>query len=259
VEAYAMTDVDDTFGYPNYTVIGSTPSNGDFCCWFDDQDGEVNEVDLFGSNHADVLELNFVDENLRYIDVAQSNPGLAGIVEGHGGDDYIEGSDDNQATNLLIYCLGGECDGLDGMADPDEIHGLGGDDYIEGGFGTDTLYGDDGNDYLIGQDQNDTLLGGNGDDYLEGDDGNDILDGRTGSDEMHGGNNADTLCGGAGTGDEFYGDGGADTYWTPSGSTSPTGTSDSSDHCGDAGSHASGWAGASCTYDVTTRPGGCSP
>lgn len=100
-------------------------------------------------------------------------PGLGAIVYGRGGNDFIEGSYDN--------------DWIEGGEGHDAISALPGDDVVIGGEGNDFLSGGYGDDIVVGNDlfnpsssmDNNLLAGDRGDDMLFGGDGIDWIYGDT--------------------------------------------------------------------------------
>lgn len=93
------------------------------------------------------------------------------------GDDYLLGSDDNDA--------------IDGQDGNDQIFGGGGNDVIFAGDGENTVFGEHGNDEIQGGPNNDVISGGPGDDLLFGGEGNDRIEGNEGNDHMEGGRGDD--------------------------------------------------------------------
>ncbi len=94
------------------------------------------------------------------------------IVDGSGGDDYIEAT-----------------------ADRDTLYGGTGNDAIAGSGGNDTIYGDDFPDLAGGADQ---ILAGSGDDIAFGCGGRDYINGEAGDDLLFGDRQGDFLVGGSG-------------------------------------------------------------
>ncbi|NET16461.1 MAG: hypothetical protein F6K08_28390 [Okeania sp. SIO1H6] len=115
----------------------------------------------------------------------------ANVIYGLGGDDSLDGGEDN--------------DTIDGGEDNDTIDGGDGDDSLDGGIGNDNLDGGENNDSLEGNDGNDILKGNNGEDTLDGNDGNDTLAGGADNDFLYGGADNDFLYGGAND-DVLYGE-----------------------------------------------------
>lgn len=261
VEAHTVTDYDGVYGTPNYSIFGETPSGGEFCCWFDDPANDITLVWLDGSDYDDFLECNWAEENLYYLPGDQDYTVLACRIDGHEGEDTIDGSDDGAGEiNLIQGCLHDECDFLLGNAHVDHIHAFDGGDWAAGGGGGDTLHGGGGDDIMFGDEGPDTLNGNGGDDLMTGEEGDDIVKGHTGADQLLGGDDDDVLCGGGGTGDVLSGDAGVDALWVPdTTSITPTGTAGNVDHCGDISGGFGSWAGASCIYDLDTtdRPAEC--
>lgn len=81
--------------------------------------------------------------------------GQPSIISGLGGNDYLQGGDQDDAV------LGGEGN--------DRLYGNANSDTLDGAAGDDALYGDNG--YWSGNGGGNTLTGGTGNDYLEGDGG----------------------------------------------------------------------------------------
>ena len=147
--------------------------------------------DVYGTVEADYL--------LAFDDTAVTFHGL-------GGDDYIDGSSEND----LLYGDDGN-DTMYGYEGDDILIGGTGNDNLSGGEGDDQLDGGEGNDVLYGDHGNDTLRGGSGDDRVFGDSGNDVLYGDSGNDYLYGGEGNDILVGGTGN-DHLEGGEGNDTY-----------------------------------------------
>lgn len=97
--------------------------------------------------------------------------GAPWTVNGGGGGDTIQGSNEN--------------DKLNGDAGIDDINGEAGNDVIHGGTEGDTLFGNTGRDKLYGETGNDDLDGSDGDDLVDGGAGRDKLKGE-GSDQSSG-------------------------------------------------------------------------
>ena len=87
-------------------------------------------------------------------------------VNGQGGDDIIEASNDLEDLIALTF-NGGDGD--------DYLSGSDGDDLLNGGLGNDTLIGNRGNDSKYGDEGDDLIVWNNGDgsDFMEGGDGSD--------------------------------------------------------------------------------------
>ena len=103
--------------------------------------------------------------------------------------DYLLAFDD---TAVTFHGLGGD-DYIDGSSENDLLYG---DD------GNDTMYGYEGDDILIGGTGNDNLSGGEGDDQLDGGEGNDVLYGDHGNDTLRGGSGDDIYIFNKGDGED---------------------------------------------------------
>ena len=99
-------------------------------------------------------------------DYQQDLTGVADLIYGNAGADYIDG--------------GAGDDWLSGNADNDQLFGGGGQDILAGGYGDDKLDGGGGADWLFGGRDNDVLDGGSGADVLYGDFGDYLLPNRAG-------------------------------------------------------------------------------
>ncbi len=124
------------------------------------------------------------------------------VIYGGNGDDYIEGTSDDEE----IHGLRGH-DIILGKNGRDTIFGGSGVDFLYGGRGGDKIYGGRDIDYLDGGRGADNLFGGSGNDELHGRGGKDRLDGGTGNDLLYGEGDDDYLTGGIGDDELFGGDG----------------------------------------------------
>lgn len=120
---------------------------------------DVTQIWVNGSNRGDTINLSQVNDG--------HFPALWRThIQGHGGRDYILGSNHTGAVDY-IFGQGGN-DVIYGKAGNDMIWGGAGDDTLAGGYGDDTLYGEAGNDHLYGAAPNhhdnnfDVLNGGGG-------------------------------------------------------------------------------------------------
>ncbi|PWK42801.1 calcium-binding protein [Pleionea mediterranea] len=149
------------------------------------------------------------------------------IVIGYGGDDTIDGGDDNDELFGDSDELADEMHGKDlikGGAGDDRIRGYGKDDRLYGNEGKDVIGGDKGNDYIEGNEGEDELQGGEGDDRLFGNTDNDLLFGQDGNDHLDGGSGVDKLQGGKGN-DILIGGLDVDYLWGEDGDDSLSGGS----------------------------------
>ena len=126
-------------------------------------DGAIWDLKTIHDKSHDVYGTVEADDLFAFDDTAVTFHGL-------GGDDYIDGSSEND----LLY----------------------GDD------GNDTMYGYEGDDILIGGTGNDNLSGGEGDDQLDGGEGNDVLYGDHGNDTLRGGSGDDIYIFNKGDGED---------------------------------------------------------
>ncbi len=160
-----------------------------------------------GSNFADIVYGNYLDNVLRGLD---GNDKLYGGA----GKDLLYGNDDNDelyggSHHDRLYGDRGD-DDLYGGNEADSLYGGDDRDDLYGGDGVDGLYGGTEADNLFGGGGNDRAYGGSGNDDLFGGDGDDTLYGGDGDDDLYGGAENDWLIGGAGV-DAFYGGAGFDT------------------------------------------------
>ncbi|WP_163852346.1 tandem-95 repeat protein [Pseudooceanicola aestuarii] len=144
----------------------------------------VNSFTLFGSNGVadhdanvtgfdhdtpdDIDTINAFGTGGVELSLADANQGVTFNGSTTGGNDWIDGSDEN--------------DVLRGFAGNDVLGGEGGADDIFGGSGDDFMSGQEGNDYILGGIGNDILLGGDGSDILNGGSGDDVIDTGSSSD-----------------------------------------------------------------------------
>ncbi|WP_420003924.1 Hint domain-containing protein [Arenibacterium sp. LLYu02] len=119
-------------------------------------------------------------------------------VRGSGGDDFVEGSGNDD----VLYSFAGD-DTIDGGGGNDVVYAGDGADSVAGGTGQDTLYGQAGNDTIDGEAGNDVIYAGSGDDRILGGSGNDTMYGEDGQDTFvfEDGFGSDLLYGGDGGAD----------------------------------------------------------
>jgi Ca2+-binding RTX toxin-like protein len=140
--------------------------------------------------------------------------GVADVIWGGGGDDYILGGDyygDDAVPGRAADLLCGETgnDYVYGGPGPDKLNGGDGDDEVDGAYGNDTVQGNTGHDVLIDESMadnmsgNEIMRGGSGNDRIYvgfgvdkayGDAGNDtIVDWECSTSYLYGGTGADDI------------------------------------------------------------------
>ncbi|RID90326.1 hypothetical protein D2N39_18345 [Gemmobacter lutimaris] len=158
-----------------------------------------------GSGQNDLLEGFAGNDTLRGGAGNDTLRGGAGLDNMNGGAG-IDTADYSAATTRVVVELQFQgapqmvsaSEGLDTLADIENVSGGAAGDRIVGKQDSNVLTGNGGNDNLFGVGGNDTLFGGAGNDGLYGADGADQLFGGADNDRLFGGAGNDTLDGGAG-------------------------------------------------------------
>ncbi|SCZ74290.1 Ca2+-binding protein, RTX toxin-related, partial [Epibacterium ulvae] len=162
-------------------------------------DSISNIENVLGSNHADRLTGNSIDNVLEGADgndTLRAEGGHDAVHGGAGNDRIYAGSGDDRVwggNGNDSVSLGDGDDVFSGEADDDsgEEDSSLNSDTVAGGNGHDTMSGSYGDDQFNGGTGNDALFGGSGSDTLEGAGGNDTLADGTGNDHLSGGDGRD--------------------------------------------------------------------
>ena len=193
------------YGYAtsyDYVAWGDDTSNQPFCCPM--TNSAITTVALLGGPADDVLSFFYLGYNSGYnLDTHTTGIHVNGVINGNGGDDYIDGSG-VYSEDYTDYLHGGD--------DDDTINGWGGKDYLHGDAGNDIMYGGDNDDFMWGGTGIDTMRGGYGDDTMYGENDGDLMSGGPGDDIMHGDSGDDIMCGDDGA-DTMTGNADTDLVW----------------------------------------------
>jgi hypothetical protein len=164
-------------------------------------------------------------------DILIGQSGVADVIYGGGGNDYISGGDfyeddDIPGVAADLLCGGPGNDRVRGGPGNDKVNGGDGDDSVDGERGADVVQGNAGNDRVI-DDSNIDMDHMN--DLLRGGDGDDVMGVAWGIDKAYGGAGNDTISDIECDKSYLYGGSGADTFkswWSsyegvPCGDTAP--------------------------------------
>lgn len=260
---WLVSDYDESGG-DDYSAWGIAEDGLGFCCYIEG-DNHLQYLWNYGTDQDDTMSFTYLSDTLE----------RDGTIVSWAGDDYIGGSVDSSAEDNLdgnggydtIVAVNGPAhieggnqgDTITSTSDSQEIYGEGGQDDVDAGSGADTIYGGDNNDTLRGGTGNDLVAGEAGADNVIGDDGNDSLYGGDGNDVVCGGDTdtggADFLSSGNVVGPHPTGN--ADKLFSKSSAATPSGNAYlGSNTCGHT-AHGSSWAGANCTYNISSEPSEC--